>query len=760
MTTDNLRSDGRNLDRPALSGSISPEYERSVFGGGSGATEFNSPERVKGVFHRGLDQLNRKLRTTDNVYPVNATMARVQLHPDAIAKSHRHPALFDTNRFQVAGVQQPGSILALVTDKSLTMLSDLVENASPNQMKQLSSVVEIAPFEPLVRSSDGRSVVALFDGLLDDGSRLRERGLEVFEQLGHVLRPYGKSETTFTANSLPLEAYLRDMPWLREVRPVGQMRLTSSVGAYSQYPTAISYTGNVSDLPIVGIIDSGIDTSVPGLGQLVVHQDGCIPDVFADRRHGTLVATMAATGGEFSQMTHCFSAPHARLLDIQVLGAPPCDYIEEDTLLMLIEDAVSRYGPKSLSRPHTVDEPVRIWNISIGQGQASSEDTFSTFATELDRIASENDVIFTVPSGNYETIPLRGWLSGSGPDEDLAGEDRVAPPGDAVLAVSVGALSDSDDPPTASPIGHPSPFSRRGPGPGMSIKPDVVQDGGTRGKYGEEVPAVRGPYLNGSIATDVGTSFAAPKVAAQLAESAYALSNTEPELLKLLMLLSCCSTIGDYDNKKRESIDYYGFGVPESSMGILACEPWECTVILSGELRQGHALHVPLPFPTCLEENGLRRGFIRAALVYTPVLDPSKGAEYCQTTVDASIGREIFDPKENKSKYKREVSPLPPSHGAHLEADLIKYGWKWSPTKVYERTIEQMRVPPTETGWRMSFNLLLRRELEDRREDVRQKFWFGIRITDPRRTALVYQQMRLHVQALAQPITLRARTNV
>ena len=220
------------------------------------------------------------------------------------------------------------------------------------------------------------------------------------------------------------------------------------------------------------------------------------------------------------------------------------------------------------------------------------------------------------------------------------------------------------------------------------------------------------------------------------------------------------SAIGDYDNRKRESIDYYGFGMPESPMGILECEPWECTVILSGELRPGYALHVPFPFPTCLEENDRRRGFIRAALVYTPALDRAKGAEYCQTNVDASIGREIFDPKENKSKYKREVLPLPPSHSAHLDEDLIKHGWRWSPAKVYERTIEQMQVPTTEMGWRVGFNLQLRKEIESQRENIRQKFWFGIRIADPHRRSPVYQQMRLNLQTLVEPMALMVRANV
>ena len=178
--------------------------------------------------------------------------------------------------------------LALVTSNSLAALSELVEHASPNQVKQLSSIIEIVPFEPSVRRFDGRSVISLFDGLLYDGSRLKERGLEAFERLGYSLIPYGKSAVAYTANSLPLEESLRDMPWLREVRPMGRMRLASSLGSYKAYSTAILHTNQVAGLPIVGIIDSGIDTAVPGLSQLVVHRESYIPSTSADLRHGTL----------------------------------------------------------------------------------------------------------------------------------------------------------------------------------------------------------------------------------------------------------------------------------------------------------------------------------------------------------------------------------------------------------------------------------------------------------------------------------------
>ena len=763
MTTNSPNTGNSNSERPSLTGTLGLDYEQSVPVAGSGPTEFVPPSQVRDIFSRGLDLLNDRMEAANATHSVNATMARVRLHRRAIAKSHRHPTLFDVNRFQVAGVQQPGDILALVTNRSLVGLSELVQRATQNQMRQLSSVAEITPYDPPIQSGDPRSVIALFDGVLDDGTSLRERGLEAFERLGIDVRQYGRSNVTFTASSVLPEAALRDMPWLRGVRPINRMRLVTSPAPQLTYPGALLYTNQTSQLPIVGIVDSGIDQSVPGLGQLVVFQENHIPNAFADRRHGTLVGALAATGGGFAQNASNFPDAVARLLDIQVLGSGQYEAIDEDDLLTVLENAVQLYGPKSAVRPDSVDEPVAIWNLSMSENHPAEEDAFSAFAIELDRIATENGVIFTVPSGNYENVPQRGWVPGTGPDENLDGQDRIAAPGDAALAVSVGALSDSDDSPTASPLEYPSPFSRRGPGPGMLIKPDVVHFGGTCGKNMEPVPVIRGPYLNGTAANDIGTSFAAPKVAAQIAQLVNVIPNPDPELLKLLVLLSC-SSLGDHNNSDRKSVNYYGFGFPDSPVAVLTCNPWECTILFCGEIRPGRPLHVPFPFPPCLENNGQRRGFARMALVYNPVLDPSKGSEYCQTNVSASLGRVFFDPTKNTRRYHREILPLPQDHGsgAQLERDLIEHGWKWSPSKVYERTFNRMQVHQHETGWRLSFELLLRRELEDRREDVRQKFWFGIRIADPDRMGPVYQQMRqrIEVLGLAQPVALRTQIGI
>jgi len=512
-------------------------------------------------------------------------------------------------------------------------------------------------------------------------------------------------------------------------------------------------------LPIVGIVDSGIDTSIAGLQRLIAAQETHFPSEYADLSHGSLVGSLASTGGGFSHDSEFFPPPLARLVDIQVLGSGEDAEIDEDDLVAHVEDAVKRYGPKGTD---SLDEPVRIWNLSIAKrGTVAGEDRFSDVAIELDRIAYQNKIIFTVAVGNYEKVPLRGWQPGSGPDSIANGDDRISPPADASLSISVGSLSDTSNPPTASPSECPSPFSRRGPGAGMLVKPDVVHYGGTCGKNHEPVPGILGPYQNGAVLESVGTSFAAPRVAAQLAQLVGILPDPEPELLKLLLLLSCTSP-GDHDISNRDSVNYYGFGLPESPAAILTCNSWECTILLRGEIRPGMALYTPFPFPGSSTDQQKRRGFVRMGLVYTPTLDSSKGTEYCQTNVYASLGRLIKDSEGDSTNYRREIHPLPkrPKNSSSREEDLIKHGWKWSPTKVYERTFQRLLVHPREIEWRLSVHLLLRRELEERREEVRQPFWLGIRIADPERRSPIYQEIRQQIETLAQPIALRPQTSV
>ena len=456
----NARSTG-----PALSGYLGPNYEMTPSRGRSDPKRFAPPSVVKEVFSQGIELLSRRLESDGFEHDVGATMARLRLRPRAIAKSHRHPSLFERNRFQVAGVHQPGDILALVTPQSIVGLTELVEDASDRQLQQLSAIEEITPYSAPIESGMNRSVLTLFDGILDDGSSLRTRGWEELEDQGSQLQRYGKMHNVFTASSLPSDEILRRMPWIREVRPVGRIRTLARLGPQPIRSMSVAPISEVPPLPIVGVIDSGIDPSIANLQSLVVYSESHLPIQFSNWTHGSLVGALAATGGGFTSDPSYFPTPVARLLDIQIFGTGQYENIEEDDLLTQIEDAVERYGPRATNRPDAVNEPVVIWNLSLGYDSSAPEDLFSTIAMELDRIAQDNGIIFTIAAGNYQDPPLRGWQPGLGPDNIANGEDRISPPADAALAVAVGSLSDTSNPPTASPAEYPSPFSRRGPWP-------------------------------------------------------------------------------------------------------------------------------------------------------------------------------------------------------------------------------------------------------------------------------------------------------
>ena len=604
-----------------------------------------------------------------------------------------------------------------------------------------------------------RLVVSLFDGFLDDGGQLLDKGLQILRLVGSQLEPYGKTLDTFVGSMIPSDIAVGLMPWIRRIRPV--LKVASTTLPTTLPGQRVHFQTPDSRLPkaIVGIVDSGIDPTIASLNRLVIRRESHIPPGFAETSHGTLVGALAATGEGFNQGTEELQTPHARLLDIQVIGTEECDSIDEDDLLVQVEDAVERFGPQSENLPPDIDQPVSVWNLSLNLKSVVNDEEFSTFGMELDRIMRENGVVFCVPTGNYTSRPFRGWFSGIGPEFVANNDDRISPPADAALAVSVGSLSNSSESPSIVPADHPSPFSRKGPGPGMLPKPDFVHYGGTFGRNGEQPIGVRGPQTNGSPLQMTGTSFASPRIAAQLAQLEEALPEPETELLKLVLLLSNTSP-GDHNIRSRASMNYYGFGLPKSPISILSCDPWESTMLLKGVLRPGYDLTMQFPYPPSLEDqiNNRRRGWIRMGLVYTPVLDPTKGAEYCQTNVKASLGRDFRGAKP----YKREVDPVPSETGAgpQLERQLIEQTVKWSPVKLYERTFSRMTIDPRETDWRLSLQLLLRKELEPHRENIRQPFWLGIRIADPEQRSPIYEEMRQQISSSVQLVPLRTQIPV
>ncbi len=121
-----------------------------------------------------------------------------------------------------------------------------------------------------------------------------------------------------------------------------------------------------------------------------------------------------------------------------------------------------------------------------------------------------------------------------------------------------------------------------------------------------------------------------------------------------------------------------------------AINKWAATLIFEFEMRAGVDLQrTPFALPDCLRlENGAFRAEITATLACESALDGTFGAEYCRTNVDLSLGTYLLD-EENDRNHSRQISPFPKREANAKEKKLVENGFKWSPVKVYRRSISR-----------------------------------------------------------------------
>ena len=220
----------------------------------------------------------------------------------------------------------------------------------------------------------------------------------------------------------------------------------------------------------------------------------------AARSHGTAMASLIIHGD--------LSVPEIPL-DRKVYVRPimrheelPSDqYVERvspDTLFVdLLHRAVRRILIGASSRP-PVAPSVRIINLSIGDRGRPLVRRMSPIGRLVDWLALEYNVLFIISAGNHVdpiSIPAEGAsdresarvaaLQAVHASQIVRG---ILPPGDAMNAVTVGAVhaDGSPDPDESSNVwdlsrqGEPALYSATGPGVDRMIKPDIYHVGGRR----------------------------------------------------------------------------------------------------------------------------------------------------------------------------------------------------------------------------------------------------------------------------------------
>jgi serine protease AprX len=421
------------------------------------------------------------------------------------------------------------------------------------------------------------------------------------------------------------------------------------------------------NLPIVGVFDTGVFPRSAALAPWIAGRETFVLPPETDYLHGTMVSSVIAAARRLNGNDERLPQARARVLDVagmEIANASGDDLVDR------LRESVRRHPD------------VKVWNLSLGTVDPAPENEFGWFAQQIDRLSDEFGVLFVISSGNEGPPNLRGWPPG--PDHP---RHRLSSPGDAVRGLTVGALAHRELlPHTLVRAEEPSPFSRRGPGPVRTPKPDVVHYGGNCNNIGQVVGTGIHTVLPGDrLGMTLGTSFSAPMVAAQAAQLWQELeqrgTHAYPALVKALLIHSAAIHSPSRDAHDRR---FFGAGVPSTLLDTLFCRDDVFTLLFEVDVADRRKwTKVNFPIPACLRPTAEKfRGEAFVTLVYSPPLDASQGAEYVRANVDVSFGR--LTEVDGKLTIKGLVPLEQDENLADLyETARIENGYKWSPVKTY-----------------------------------------------------------------------------
>jgi len=696
-----------------------------VEGGGGGAREFvEVTPALRQVLQEEVTTAEHAIASEAAAQPDLPGVMIIRLRDEAIAKSHRPLDLISEASIAPAGHGELNEMLVAVNPVNLQQLRSVIAQRNTKALR--ANISAIAGFEAwdsgrrLPSQYRNQSPQAAFRALQQLGRRLLVRVFVhasaettqlIVDRLERILSQHQLTyvkldqRTGPPAYALEFNNALTESRFLeivrfqgvRQIRPEPRVHsaatAVAAVSAIPQFNPAPPAPG----LPLVAVFDTGVDPSSTHLAPWIASRDTYVLPPETDYLHGTAVSSLLASGAVLNNRHPLFPLAPCKVHDVCALESGPFGSYQTDLILRLRE--ALRRQPQ-----------IKVWNLSLG-GQPITDAEFSDFGRELDSLSDLYGVLFIVAAGNYTEQPRRSWPV----DTDVAYADRLSSPGDSVRSLTIGAVTHLDSPTSLVRATEPASYSRRGPGPVFTPKPDIVHIGGnTDAVFDSTGIGVNVLEPGGGIPSGCGTSYAAPLAAAiaahtwhQLAlpERPYAVS-ISPTMVKVLMIHSA-----QLNSPERPPLErrYYGSGLPADPIAVLYDSDDSFTMLFELDIvdtTKWRKMHFPIP-ASLLNDEGKLKGEVLITAGYAPPLNSSAGAEYVRFNVDVGFG--TFTPNvKGGHDFKGCVPAVGELGTTGFEDAQVEHGGKWSPMKTYRR-----RFPRGASGenWGLQATIL-RRSLE------------------------------------------------
>lgn len=420
----------------------------------------------------------------------------------------------------------------------------------------------------------------------------------------------------------------------------------------------------------VGVLDDAPATAHPLLVGLVQSVESLAPDEYQwqmQGHHGTevvgrvLYPNLADEIRDARPLTALGSVRVVRILepDPHRADSPP-RFANYDFPHEIVGQAI-----RHLHRTYGV----RIFNLSVGYAEPFDDLHVGPLTEIIDDLVRELDIVVVVPTGNTGTTMDGRTDSGhhvlhDKPEYFFSPEHRLAEPGPAALAITVGSMALSGAAAeipnrfgwqAVSAENELSCFSRTGPGLGTAVrrmnKPDlshyggnlVINDSGHVVRNEPGTGMVTPSFRSGDgrlFASVIGTSFAAPAVARAAADIAHAYPDSSANLIRALLVSGATPTtpataIGDLHRRK----GMYGNGLPSSRRSIDS-EAKRTTMTYDGAMPIDTVQIHPLPLPEIFRRGSGGERTITVALAYDPPVRRQR-REYLASSMKLNIYRDI-----------------------------------------------------------------------------------------------------------------------
>jgi Subtilase family len=428
------------------------------------------------------------------------------------------------------------------------------------------------------------------------------------------------------------------------------------------------------DLPIIGIIDTGISNQTP-LASIIVNDDSFNitgTSVFTDNAcngsgHGTGVAALAALGRNAYYKKYSGKLKtDAKLLSIKILDSNS-GFLSEGDVLTLLRNSKAKYPA------------LKIFVLTTCyQANKRNNEDYSTYAYELDKFVFENDCLVIICTANNDDA----MVTNSHYDLNYFFSEitNICSPAESMNNLIVGAAADSIRDGIFEGIStskeFPTLFSRKSHIDLDSLfpknkinkfyfRPDVIESGGDYERQGNYIGTDKKATMeilsakqNESFFTDAGTSYSAPLVANIAVQIQKNYPNISAQSIKALIINAASLNLIRFPKQFTKLLSKTaGHGFVEPYKSVYSDEN-AITFLIEDKINPEDVKIFPLNFPEYLtkldlgKQNGILKVSATLCFSFLPVLNHQLA--YCPIHIAFGIfknqtGKEILA-KEDEEK--------------------------------------------------------------------------------------------------------------